>query len=228
MAPAPRARKIPKQIAMERFIEVTAELLDLHPLAEVTDHLIADTAQISRSSIYRYFNTRVELFDIVLDTLVPRYLTAVKTITTPFAERREGTHISTDIFAINFTLSTKIFAIGNYLASENYRSELLTNNFTKIVDTWVQQLVTAGAAPRTARALALQSLGLGFGRANAANLVSLSTEEIMDVFQIMVNSLQNHAELTTKFGWTDTNTQTTTHESAPLISLQGKRLSKKK
>ena len=205
MAPAPRARKIPKQIAMNRFIEVTAELLDLHPIADVTDHLIADTAQISRSSIYRYFNTRVELFDIVLDTLVQRYLTDVQTTTAPFAEPREGIRISTDIFATTFALSAKVFAIGNYLASENYHSELLSDNIAKIVDTWTQQLLAAGAAPRTARALALQSLGLGFGRVNAANLVALSADDIMDVFRLMVNALQSHAELTTKLGWADNN-----------------------
>ena len=205
MAPAPRARKIPKQIAMNRFIEVTAELLDLHPIADVTDHLIADTAQISRSSIYRYFNTRVELFDIVLDTLVQRYLADVQTTTAPFAEPREGIRISTDIFATTFALSAKVFAIGNYLASENYHSELLSNNIAKIVDTWTQQLLAAGAAPRTARALALQSLGLGFGRVNAANLVALSADDIMDVFRLMVNALQSHAELTSKLGWADNN-----------------------
>ena len=86
MTSAPRARKISKPMAMARFIEVTIDLLETLPIAEVSDHLIADTAQISRSSIYRYFNTRLELFDLVLDTLIQNYLADLQVVATPFAQ----------------------------------------------------------------------------------------------------------------------------------------------
>ena len=203
MTPAPRARKIPKAIAKARFIDATIELLETLPIAEVSDHLIAETAQINRASIYRYFNTRVELFDSVLDNLIQRYLDDLKTATTPFAQPLEGLQITTDVLAPTFDLSAKVFAIGNYLASENYHSEQLSANITKLVDTWVQQFLAAGVVPRMARALALQSLGLGFGRPNATSLISLSADDVLDVFRLMVNAVQSHAEVAAKFGWTD-------------------------
>lgn len=203
MTSAPRARKISKPMAMARFIEVTIDLLETLPISEVSDHLIADTAQISRSSIYRYFNTRLELFDLVLDTLIQNYLADLQVVATPFAQPQKSAQVTIDLLAPTFALSSKVFAVGNYLASENYHSDRLRDNITKVVDTWNQQFLAAGVAPRMARALALQSLGLGFGRPNAANLIPLSPDDVLDVFRLMVNAVQSHAEVAAKFGWID-------------------------
>jgi len=208
MAPATRATKISKDVAMARFVETTIGLLEKLPIADVSDRLIAESAGINRASLYRYFNTRHELFDLVLEEVSNRYLDDLKTATAAHAQPVNTGQLSVDVLAPTFALSSQVFAIGNYLVAGNYRSDRLTSNMSKIVEVWTQQFLISGVAPRMARALALQALGLGFGRPNAESLIRLEHGDVVDVFRLMINSMQNHAEMTAKFGWAETQVET--------------------
>ena len=203
MAPATRAAKISKEVAMARFVATTINLVETLPIAEVSDRLIAETAGINRASLYRYFNTRHELFDIVLDNLIGRYLAELQAATAPYMPDVKNSLMDIGVLAQTFSISSKVFDIGNYLAAENYHSEALTANITKIFDVWTERLQDAGVAPRMARALALQAIGLGFGRPNASMIIPLRPDDVADVFQLMVNLIKSHAEVTSKFGWAE-------------------------
>lgn len=203
MTAATRATKISKDVAMARFVETTIGLLEKLPIAGVSDRLIAESAGINRASLYRYFNTRHELFDIVLDNLVERYLAELQAATAPYMPDVKNSIMDVGTLVQSFSISSKVFDIGNYLAAENYRSETLTANISKIFEMLTKRLYEAGVAPRMARALALQAIGLGFGRPNASSIIPLQPDDVADVFQLMVNSIKNHAEVTAKFGWAE-------------------------
>ena len=200
MPKSPRARQVSKADAMVRFVEAVIVQIGSKPPADISDQLIADTAGMNRASLYRYFGTRFGLFDAAAAELARRWLIVAET-TVPVGPSRDGPPMSMDSFGPLFELSSKLFAIGGYLVTEDYRSDQVSENFTRIVDTWISQYETAGIAPRMARALAHKNLGLNLARPMANPLVNLPIEDVLDVYALTLSEIRNFETMQSDLGW---------------------------
>ena len=153
--------------------------------------------------LYRYFNTRLELFDAVLNQLTTQYLDGLQEITSLGDSDPDIGRLSAEQMAPLFTTVSKIFVVGNLLASENYQSDRVRDNFTKIVDKWTTKFELSGISSRLARTMALQHFGLALSRPNASHLIDFSDQEARDIFQLMIIEVQSHVEISKKLGWDD-------------------------
>jgi AcrR family transcriptional regulator len=197
----PRARKIPKSDAITRFLDATISLVGTMPVAEISDQLIADTAGINRASIYRYFGTRLELFDAAVDVLVSKWEQAWEQQLRPVAQPRVLSRVLNEPTGTFVEYSLKVFDVGAYLSASSYESEQLRKNFNKLVEIWMREFETEGASPRMARALAHKMLALNLARPGATKVADLSAESVFDVFRLTLAEAKNFSVAEAELGW---------------------------
>jgi AcrR family transcriptional regulator len=58
--------------AVERFLEATISLLSTKPISDISVQEIADTAGLNHGYVFRYFGTRLDLFEAVTVEIAKR------------------------------------------------------------------------------------------------------------------------------------------------------------
>lgn len=195
-----RAPRVSKADATDRFVGAVIDLLVAHPVAEISDQLIADTAGINRASIYRYFGTRDELLDAVLVRLTSSWAEEAVAL----AERREAEQKA--IGAVEITaritpLSRPMFEVAAYLVARNHRSTALTLALQTFLDIGTAGFERVGMTPRMARATALKSLALQFSRAAITGVFDLPDSAIADVQALVLTEAAAHTSTAEALGW---------------------------
>ena len=199
-----RAAKVPQGIAKERLIEAAIDLIGTQSLAHISDQMVADKAGLNRAALYRCFHTRHEFLDEVVGVLTQRWLVLFTANINPDAETRDIKGWTFAALQPFLTSTVKIFETCAYLHTGNYSSPQLQENVRAIVSSWTETFELFGMLPQMANALAHKIFALNLGRTMATPLAGISGETIIDIVQITLTEIRNHATTEKDLGW---NTQ---------------------
>jgi AcrR family transcriptional regulator len=191
-----KSPRVPKAEAISKSIEAVISLSDSHPVSGISDQMIADTAGINRALLYRYFGTRLELFDAVVDVLTERWIKAGTR-----DRDRDLTEIKFENLGPLMEGATKLFAIANYLLAADYQSDRMRKNFGQMVDTWADHVAKFGITPRMARSFAYKILALRLAQSGVGSLVDIPPEVVDDVYLLTITEMLNLKITETALGW---------------------------
>ena len=194
--------RVSRAKAIERFLEVTISLLSTKPFPDISVQEIAEAAGLNHGYVFRYFGTRLDLFEAVTVEIAKRARAQVEAE----AERRKKK--SSDLV----TLDLSLLAAGQqltqlrmrvvmYLISCGVDAKRFGEESKKNILLFADYFETIGMTRRMAEATAVRSSALIFTNNFMSEAFGLTEQDVQDGLKLSLNEIARATETQNALGW---------------------------
>ncbi len=194
--------RVSRAEAIERFLEVTISLLSTKPFPDISIQEIAEAAGLNHGYVFRYFGTRLDLFEAVTVEIAKRARAQVE------AEAEKRKKISSDLV----TLDLSLLATGQqltqlrmrvvmYLISCGVDAKRFGEESKKNILLFADYFETLGMTRRMAEATAVRSSALIFTNNFMSEAFGLTEQDVQDGLKLSLNEIARATETQNALGW---------------------------
>ena len=187
-SPKPRTSRADAEQAL---IAAVIELLDTTPIPDITVHKIAEVAGVNFGHINRYFETRLNLFVLVTDTLADKAVIQLretldkKIPNTQRPSKEVPTKLLDQVRVSNVAIATKRLRLIQYLLASGVPVERFGSKSRETLDLAVHMGSELGIDPELARAAAIRFIALTWIEASLAPSLGITSEELNNAFLLV-------------------------------------------
>lgn len=183
-----RKERISREAAEQALIDAVITLAEATPLADITVHLLAETAKVNFGYINRYFESRLNLFAVATDELADRGIAFLKdTALERPVVRRNG---SKDLSAADLQMTREnIMPIGvtrlkivQFLVASGVAPERFVKKSQEVLAAAVEITTQAGMDPAIARARVVHGIAMMWSAATLSPVLGLTSQELSESY----------------------------------------------
>ena len=183
-----RKERISREAAEQALIDAVITLAEATPLADITVHLLAETAKVNFGYINRYFESRLNLFAVATDELADRGIAFLKgTALERPVVMRNG---SKDLSAADLQMTREnIMPIGvtrlkivQFLVASGVAPERFVKKSQEVLAAAVEITTQAGMDPAIARARVVHGIAMMWSAATLSPVLGLTSQELSESY----------------------------------------------
>ena len=196
------ASRVSRAQSVERLLEATISLLAAKPISDISVQEIADAAGLNHGYIFRYFGTRLDLFEAVTVEIAHRARAQIEAE----AERRQ--QVATDLVTMDLSLIaagqqlTQLrMRVVMYLISCGVDSTRFAEESKKNILLFADYCETLGMSRRMAEAMAVRSSALIFTNNFMSAAFGLTEQDVQDGLKLSLHEIARAAATQKELGW---------------------------
>ena len=199
--PAKSAR-VSRPQAMQRFLDATIALLDVKPIPEISLQEIADATGLNHGYVFRYFGTRLDLFNAVTDELARLGTEAgFKEMERRREQGEDPVPLDLNVMGKARVHTVKRVKVIQYLVLSGVDPQRFSEKSRELISKIEEQFQAMGMAPRMAQAQAIKASVLLWSQATLMDILGVTPEEASDVQALSIDGIINHKATTKRLGW---------------------------
>ena len=194
--------RVSRAEAIQRFLDTTISLLGAKPISDISIQEIADATGLNHGYVFRYFGTRLDLFEAVTIEIAKR---AREQIETEAAKRKK---LSTDIMTMDLSLIaagqelTKLrMRVVMYLISCGVDATRFGDESKKNILLFADYCESLGMSRRMAEAMAVRSSALIFTNNFMSAAFGLTEQDVQDGLKLSLHEIARSTETQNALGW---------------------------
>lgn len=194
--------RVSKAEAVERFLEATISLLSTKPISDISVQEIADTAGLNHGYVFRYFGTRLDLFEAVTVEIAKRARAQIA------AEAEKRKTKSDDFVPMDMSLVdvgqelTKLrMRVVMYLISCGVDANKFGYESKQNILLFAEYCESLGMSRRMAEAMAVRSSALIFTNNFMSGAFGLTEQDVQDGLTLSFNEIARAQKTQKELGW---------------------------
>lgn len=194
--------RVSRAEAIQRFLDTTISLLSTKPITDISIQEIADSVGLNHGYVFRYFGTRLDLFEAVTVEIAKRAREQIE------AETVRRKQLSTDILTMDLSLIavgqelTKLrMRVVMYLISCGVDAKRFGEGSKKNILLFADYCETLGMSRRMAEAMAVRSSALIFTNNFMSAAFGLTEQDVQDGLQLSLHEIARSTETQKALGW---------------------------
>ena len=191
-----RKDRISRETAEQALVDAVITLAAVTPLAEITVHLLAETAKVNFGYVNRYFESRLNLFAIATDELADRGIAFLKgtSLQRPVVQRNVSNDLSDDDLQMTrenvLPIGITRLKIVQFLIASGLPPERFVKKSQEVLATAVELTTQAGMDPVVARARVVHGIAMMWSAATLSPVLGLTSQELSDSYAIFFANIR--------------------------------------
>ena len=197
-----RSARVSRAQAIERFLEATISLLSTKPISDISVQEIADTAGLNHGYVFRYFGTRLDLFEAVTVEIAKRARAQIEAETEK-RKTKSDDFVSMDmsLVAVGQELTKLRMRVVMYLISCGVDANKFGYESKQNILLFAEYCESLGMSRRMAEAMAVRSSALIFTNNFMSAAFGLTEQDVQDGFTLSFNELARAKDTQKALGW---------------------------
>ena len=194
--------RVSRAEAIERFLEATISLLSTKPISDISVQEIADTAGLNHGYVFRYFGTRLDLFEAVTVEIAKRARAQIEAGTEKRRTKSDD-FVSMDmsLVAVGQELTKLRMRVVMYLISCGVDANKFGYESKQNILLFAEYCESLGMSRRMAEAMAVRSSALIFTNNFMSGAFGLTEQDIQDGLTLSFNEIARAKKTQKELGW---------------------------
>jgi AcrR family transcriptional regulator len=194
--------RVSRAEAVQRFLDTTISLLGAKPISDISIQEIADATGLNHGYVFRYFGTRLDLFEAVTIEIAKRAREQIETE----AEKRKaksGDFVSMDmsLIAVGQELTKLRMRVVMYLISCGVDASKFGHESKQNILLFADYCESLGMSRRMAEAIAVRSSALIFTNNFMSAAFGLTEQDVQDGLNLSLHEIGRATEIQNALGW---------------------------
>lgn len=194
--------RVSRAEAIERFLDTTISLLGVKPISDISIQEIADATGLNHGYVFRYFGTRLDLFEAVTVEIAKRARAQIE-VEAEKRKAKSGDFVSMDmsLIAAGQELTKLRMRVVMYLISCGVDANKFGYESKQNILLFADYCETLGMSRRMAEAMAVRSSALIFTNNFMSAAFGLTEQDVQDGFTLSFNELARAKDTQKALGW---------------------------
>jgi AcrR family transcriptional regulator len=194
--------RVSRAEAIQRFLDTTISLLGVKPISDISIQEIADATGLNHGYVFRYFGTRLDLFEAVTIEIAKRARAQVEAA----AEKRKKTPskivtMDMQLIAAGQELTQLRMRVVMYLISCGVDAKKFAHESKLNILLFADYCESLGMSRRMAEATAVRSSALIFTNNFMSEAFGLTEQDVQDGLTLSLNEIGRAKKTQKELGW---------------------------
>jgi AcrR family transcriptional regulator len=194
--------RVSRAEAIQRFLDTTISLLGVKPISDISIQEIADATGLNHGYVFRYFGTRLDLFEAVTVEIAKRARAQIEAETEK-RKTKSDDFVSMDmsLVAVGQELTKLRMRVVMYLISCGVDANKFGYESKQNILLFADYCESLGMSRRMAEAMAVRSSALIFTNNFMSGAFGLTEQDVQDGFTLSFNELARAKDTQKALGW---------------------------
>jgi AcrR family transcriptional regulator len=194
--------RVSRAEAIQRFLDTTISLLGAKPISDISIQEIADATGLNHGYVFRYFGTRLDLFEAVTVEIAKRARAQIEAETEKRKSKSDD-FVSMDmsLVAVGQELTKLRMRVVMYLISCGVDANKFGYESKQNILLFADYCESLGMSRRMAEAMAVRSRALIFTNNFMSAAFGLTEQDVQDGFTLSFNELARAKDTQKALGW---------------------------
>ena len=194
--------RVSRAEAIQRFLDTTISLLGAKPISDISIQEIADATGLNHGYVFRYFGTRLDLFEAVTVEIAKRARAQIEAETEKRKSKSDD-FVSMDmsLVAVGQELTKLRMRVVMYLISCGVDANKFGYESKQNILLFAEYCESLGMSRRMAEAMAVRSRALIFTNNFMSAAFGLTEQDVQDGFTLSFNELARAKDTQKALGW---------------------------
>jgi AcrR family transcriptional regulator len=194
--------RVSRAEAIQRFLDTTISLLGAKPISDISIQEIADATGLNHGYVFRYFGTRLDLFEAVTVEIAKRARAQIEAETEKRKSKSDD-FVSMDmsLVAVGQELTKLRMRVVMYLISCGVDANKFGYESKQNILLFADYCESLGMSRRMAEAMAVRSSALIFTNNFMSAAFGLTEQDVRDGLTLSFNEIARAKETQKTLGW---------------------------
>ena len=196
--------RVSRAEAVQRFLDATILLLATRPISEISVQEISDTAGLNHGYVFRYFGTRLDLFEAVTIEIAKRARAQIEAEAEKRKTKsRDFVSMDLSLIAAGQELTQLRMRVVMYLISCGVNAGKFGHESKLNILLFADYCESLGMSRRMAEALAVRSSALIFTNNFMSEAFGLTEQDVQDGLKLSLNEIARASETQKELAWNE-------------------------